>query len=93
MPAQSQHQAYGKLVVIATGKTDDVNVLLALGDGVGDVTRALDRVDDQHDVAHALAAVGTLVTGPCFRRVFGHLTDRFGVASIQRTRYIRRSSR
>src|SRR5439155_520724 len=44
MPAQRQHQAHGELVVITTGEADDVNVALALGDGVRDVPRALDGI-------------------------------------------------
>ena len=61
---EREHEADGVGIVVAAGKTDDVDVFLTRRDGVGDMLRALHRVDDEHEIADALASVGSQVAGP-----------------------------
>ena len=66
MPRQRKHQADGIGVVVTARKTDDMRIFLAIGDGVGNVLRALDGVNHKHKIANALAAVGPQKTLPGF---------------------------
>src|SRR5439155_24447890 len=74
MPSQREHQADGILIVVATRKPNDVDVSLPLRDRMRDVPRALDGVNDEHQVPHALTAVGPLVASPGWINDVAHLT-------------------
>ena len=61
MRADRPHHGEGILVGKTAGETDklDGTIIGCLYDYPGDVVSALDEVSHQHDVADALAAVGT----------------------------------
>ena len=65
MPRERKQQADGAvLVIVASRETDDMRIRLALRDGMGDMLRAFDGVDDEQEIAHAFAPVGAQVTFP-----------------------------
>ena len=64
MPREREHEPDGVGVVVAAWKADDVDVFLARRNGVGDVLRALNGVDDEHEIANAIAPIGSQVAGP-----------------------------
>ena len=78
MPRQRQHQADSVGIVVTTGETDNVRIFLVRRDGLGDVLRALDGINYQHQIAHALPAVGAQETGPGISE-FGVRSSEFGV--------------
>ena len=67
MPREREHQTNRVGVVVAAGKADDVNIFLARRDGVGDVLRTFDGVNDEHEIANALAPIRTQVARPTIR--------------------------
>jgi hypothetical protein len=44
-----------------------MRIVLAGGNGMSDVLGAFDGVNDEHEIAHAFAAVGAQVAGPGIR--------------------------
>jgi hypothetical protein len=64
VPGKCEHQPHGVLIVIAAGKADHMHIVFAGRDRVSDMLRALDRINDQHEIPHALSSVSALVAGP-----------------------------
>jgi hypothetical protein len=69
MAAQRKNHANRVLIVVAAGKADYVDAVFVATYGMRDKAGALNRVDDEDDIANSFSAVTAKITLP---RSFTH---------------------